>query len=467
MTTATWAVPARATREAAAQGTPLGGRGWRAYLVLATLLTPFVLPPGPAQLAVLDVLNLAALAVFFAVAAARRPPVVLPFVVPVIVIGVGSLLAVTNAVSVGASVLALAQDAYLYLWFTALVALMSRQGELFAVRAAWTAVAVVVALVVIGQAAAAGAFPGRLLAAEGFRPAGTFYGANMAADYLVLSMFVAASLWKRVHGLVLAASLLVLFLGLVVTKSNGSLLAFLAGAGVTVVLWALRAEGSRARRAGVLALCAALGVLAFGALTEWGVGAKLASGVGRESLLGRMEKSSGSRKVIWGQLGGQLARHPLGIGPGNSVLQDVAIGHRVRPGSSFQSKEAHSDYVAYATERGPIGLVGQLLWVFAGIGLVLGLGAPARAAGTAVAAPAAGRLAFLRAVFVGGLVASAIHSLVIEKLHFRHYWMFLALACAATAGERFRPAGRPGDAAPAPGPALAPAPAPAPAGGAR
>jgi hypothetical protein len=31
-----------------------------------------------------------------------------------------------------------------------------------------------------------------------------------------------------------------------------------------------------------------------------------------------------------------------------------------------------------------------------------------------------------------------VHSLVIEKLHFRHYWLFLALACALAAGERFR-----------------------------
>jgi O-antigen ligase len=124
--------------------------------------------------------------------------------------------------------------------------------------------------------------------------------------------------------------------------------------------------------------------------------------------------------------------HPLGIGPGNSVLQAVPIGHRERPGMSFQAKEAHSDYVAYAIERGPIGLLGQVLWVLASLALVLG--------GAGVADPR--RSAIVRAAMVGGLLASATHSVVIEKLHFRHYWLFLALACALAAGERFRPGER-------------------------
>ena len=34
------------------------------------------------------------------------------------------------------------------------------------------------------------------------------------------------------------------------------------------------------------------------------------------------------------------------------------------------------------------------------------------------------------------------YTTVIEKLHFRHYWLFLALACALAAGERFRPGAR-------------------------
>jgi O-antigen ligase len=155
-----------------------------------------------------------------------------------------------------------------------------------------------------------------------------------------------------------------------------------------------------------------------------------------------MEKSTAGRKEIWSQLGAQLVRHPLGIGPGNSVLQSVPIGHRVRPGTSFQSKEAHSDYIAYATERGPIGLLGHLLWVAAGIALVLrgSAGSGDARRGPAIDLASVRRADWLRAVFVGGLIASAVHSVVIEKLHFRHYWLFLALACAMAAASRLRPA---------------------------
>jgi O-antigen ligase len=415
--------PARAAR-----ATPFAGRGWRTFLVASALLVPFVLPAGPAQIALLDAISLIALALFYGSAVARRVPVVLPFAVPVLFIGAGSLLAVTNAVSVQASALSIAQDLYLYLWFVALVAVMSRQGDLFGFRVAWLLAADASALVVLGQAIAGGAFPAHFLAAEGFRPAGTFYGANMCADYLALSVFVALSLWRRAPRPVVAASIALLVVGILVTKSNGTLIALALGLAVTVLTAVLRSDGRRVRALGGVALLVA-GVLFTGWLaTEWNLARSVGS-AGKASIFGRMEKSSTGRKEIWSQLVARLERHPLGIGPGNSSLQPVPIGHRERPGMSFQGKEAHSDYVAYATERGPIGLVGHLLWVLAGIVLVLG--GPARRRD----------VDWLRAVFAGGLVASAVHSTVIEKLHFRHYWLFLALACALAAGERFRPAG--------------------------
>ena len=441
MSTLGYAYPARAFPDSS--GDAFAGRGWRTYAVLTALLVPFALPAGPAQLALIDVLNLPALALFFALAAGRGTRVVLPFTLPMLLIGTGSLLAITNAVSVGASALALAQDAYLYLWFVALVAILARQRDLVPVALAWLLAGDVAALVCVWQAAAAGAFPGELLSAEGFRPRGTFYGANMCADYLMLSVFVALSLRGRAPRLLVWGSMALLLVALLVTKSNGSLIALVVGAGASVLAWAMRGEGSRTRRAGTLALLAALAVLAYGAYAQWGVGQGVAKSVGEGSVLGRMEKSSAGRKEIWRTLGSQLARHPLGLGPGNSVLQSVPIGHRVRPGTSFQAKEAHSDYFAYAIERGPIGLLGHLLWVLAGILLVLGVaGPPVAGVSPRLLAPeAARRIEWLRAVFVGGLVASAVHSTVIEKLHFRHYWLFLALACAATAAAAFRPAG--------------------------
>jgi O-antigen ligase len=418
------AVPAQVRARAVA----LAGRGWKAYLVAAALLIPVVLPPGPMQLALLDLVNLLALFAFAILVITRRVRVVLPFVVPVLFIGAGSLLAITNAVSATASAVSLLQDLYLYSWFVMLVAVMARQGDLAGFRLAWVLAADVSALVVIGQAMAAGAFPAHFFAAEGFRPAGTFYGANMCADYLLLSVFVALSLWPRTGRPFLVFSALLMVVGLVVTKSNGSLGALAVGGAATALVWLLSRSGSRLRAAGALAVVAGLVLFATWAFDEWGSSARIAAS-GKATVLGRMSKSSAGRKEIWSNLGTQMKRHPLGIGPGNSVLQAVPIGHRERPGMSFQAKEAHSDYVAYAIERGPIGLVGHLLWVLAGLALVF------QGAGMS-------RQKLLRAAFVGGLAASAVHSLVIEKLHFRHYWLFLALACALAAGERFRPEAR-------------------------
>jgi O-antigen ligase len=452
MTTATWSLPAPSARAAALPADPLAGRGWNRYLVLVALLVPFVVPVGPAQLAVLDLLNLAALVVFAAAVVGGRVPVVAPFAPAVLLIAIGSLLAVTNAESAAASALSLAQDAYLYAWFVLLVAVMSRHGDLVAFRVAWVLVSVAIAVLCMVQAATAGAFPGNLLAAQGFRPAATFYGPNMAADFLVLGVFVGLSLLGRGRALWLVAAVAVLLVGLLTTKSNGSLVSLVAGLGAAAVTWALRRDGSVIRRIGAMTLLLAAGLLGAWAHVEWGGGGGVSSALERESILGRMDKSSAGRQRIWNQLGRQLREHPLGIGPGNSALQTVEIGHRVRTHGSFQSKEAHSDYIGYAVERGPIAVAGLVLWTVLPVVLVLG----ARRVSRPGADPKRERderrrLDVLRAAFVGGLIATAVHSTVIEKLHFRHYWIFLALACAATAGATFRPAEAPSRPLPGPG----------------
>ena len=91
MTTATFELPARTLDE---RTDVLAGRGWRVYLVCAALLVPFVVPVGPAQVALLDLLNLAALAAFGAIAIAHRVPVKIPFPWPLLLIVAASAVAV-------------------------------------------------------------------------------------------------------------------------------------------------------------------------------------------------------------------------------------------------------------------------------------------------------------------------------------------------------------------------------------
>jgi O-antigen ligase len=107
----------------------------------------------------------------------------------------------------------------------------------------------------------------------------------------------------------------------------------------------------------------------------------------------------------------------------------LAIGHRERSGaeeSSFQGKEAHSDYLAYAVERGPIGFAGLIAFIIAAFSRVL---RGRRRIAARVSGPSA---TTLWAACLGALAAMCVHSLVIEALHFRHVWFALAIICALT-----------------------------------
>jgi hypothetical protein len=46
------------------------------------------------------------------------------------------------------------------------------------------------------------------------------------------------------------------------------------------------------------------------------------------------------------------------------------------------------------------------------------------------------------AAFLGALAASSMHSLVIEKLHFRHFWLLLALITTMCTGAPAAPVAR-------------------------
>jgi O-antigen ligase len=240
-------------------------------------------------------------------------------------------------------------------------------------------------------------------------------------------VFVALSLAAEIRRLPLVLSLGIMGIALLATKSNGGMIAFAAGG----MMWcaAMVATGPAHRRGGILAtvvLVAGLGGALFWFGSEYGLGDRVFQTLSEHTFVGRMEHSSESRLRIWDQLEQSYARSPLGIGPGNSASLTMGIADRERP-DSYRSKEAHSDYLAYAIERGPLGLVGL-------IGLFVALFAQVARywSGSQRASGGAPRRARLwTAAMLAVLAGSAVHSLVIEKLHFRHYWLFLALVCAS------------------------------------
>ena len=422
---------------------PLVTRAWGAYALLAVALAPVLRPAGPGQTALVDALNIVALIAFVFVALAYRVPVRLPFALPILVISAGSLLATANAAAPGKALLAMAQDFYLYLWLVMLIEILRRRTDLKGTRLAWVVVANMVSVICVLQAIQdpLAHFPRNLLAPEGNRMFGTLYNPNMCADYLVLSVFVILSLWRQAPRLLLVPSLGLVLFAFLTTKSNGGLVSMAAGLAVWAIL-RLRERGRvpLVRYAGILVAAGGIALMAWWTLAGSGRGGGV-SELGKESFLARMSKSGADRGAIWQRLEESYRRSPLGIGPGNSTVQPVDIGHQQSRGS-FVSKEPHSDYVGYAIERGPVALVALLWLTVAALLFVLrGRGRIDARLGD----PVLGGL--VTAALVGGLVASSVHSMVIEKLHFRHFWAFFALAVALSSTsstedtERVRAAG--------------------------
>jgi O-antigen ligase len=305
------------------------------------------------------------------------------------------------------------------------VALMSRRGDLRPVRIAWFATAVAVALGgIVFEVASGTVAPAGLLALRGPRIAATLTNPNVLADYLVFSVFVGLGLEGQLRRLWLVPSFGVLLLALIMTKSNGGLVSLMAG---TLAWLAIRIGQSRLPRpllAGAAALVVATVLGGGWAFAEWGVGTGALHGITEHSFLSRAGHSSESRQAIWRHLEQEYARSPLGIGPDNSAYQMLAIGERERP-DSFLSKEAHNDFLAYAIERGPLGLIGLLMLVGAAAARAWGARRGIRARLGARAGAAA-----LWGALIATLLGSTVHSTVIEKMHFRHFWLFLAMLYA-------------------------------------
>jgi hypothetical protein len=308
------------------------------------------------------------------------------------------------------------------------VNLLRSRRDLRAVRIAWVFAAVGVSLVAVAQLVLHnGGSLGSLFGSRGLRPPATFYNPNMLADYLMTSVFVAMSLAAEVRRLPLVIAIGVIGFGLLVTKSNGGMIAFAAGA----LAWCAVgiAIGPSQRRGGLIAGAALLATLLGAGVwvnAEFGLADEALRSLKEQTFVGRMEKSSASRMRIWDQLELAYARAPLGIGPGNSSALTVGIADRERP-DSYRSKEAHSDYLGYTIERGPLGLAGLLGFMLATYLYVARYWQNSRRPDGRTSRRAALWTASMAAV----LTASAVHSMVIEKLHFRHFWLFIALVCGS------------------------------------
>jgi O-antigen ligase len=410
------------------------------FLLCATVvLLPLLAPRGPGNSAPADLFaaGFVLLTLLALLQRGRRLEVPAPFALGVIL--AGSLLALALGDPSGTGVLTLLVDVYLVLLLVAIVNhLRGDEQAARLVLVVWTAAALAWAALLLCAHY-------RLLPAGLAEPLQVSVGANRAAgparnnpnlagSYLMVSFFVLlASTWPRRRplpvGRVLAGGLLLL--ALFATGSLGGLLGLLAGCAALAIGAYLRAGRSQrevqalagaALLAGslVLASLVVVGLPRFG-LADVGTVSERAKGGLLDETIGRAGESLAGRLELWSTAltrAGPRALVGIGAGEAKDELQ-ISTGGLTSAGTP-EFKSLHNDYLAFAVERGILGLVGllalyavmlrrALALVMAGLWRGVGMGA-------------------LGAAVVGSAADSVFH----EILHFRHVVVLFALVWVAS-----------------------------------
>lgn len=381
---------------------------WIRLLLLAiVVLLPLIRPAGPSQTALADVVLIALSLLTWPKLWRSRRPLKLPLIGPQWLILTGSLIAtLVSANTVGCAV-TLVQDVYIFTWF--IVACNAIESEdLSRLGRVW-----VVTSLVQGGLIVLGAFAGvRVLANEWGRGVGMFINPNMAASYIVTSIFVyLATPFPRSRVLRVAGGALLL-VAAVATGSNAGLAALAAG---LVALLAFRLANQRRilwHWLGLAALAGAVLCLLMILSTPSGNLAILAALSDTEGVvlmtLGRLGKGFASRANIWTTAWQAFQRYPIGLGPGTS---HVGLGG-----------ELHNDFLSHLVERGALGLIG-LLWSVANTSICLWKMAR-------VERELDRKLPLAVGPLLAGFASTLPFMLTHEILHFRHHWIFLALIFA-------------------------------------
>jgi len=393
--------------------------------VLLLFLLPLERIVGPMFTVPADAALLVLIAYFWLVAWARCRRVVFPLLLPMWLIFMASLVATLFSIQPTANLTAMIQELYLYLFFVSAANLLAWLGEekMHWLNKIWIIVACVESLLAlmgmlrIGPKflylyqPLGGAHKHQFQFEEMGRALGTFRNSNAAGGYLMASFFVPiAASWPR-HRLLRLAALGWLFLGTYATGSNASMGGALAGLAFYLLYRVVTQGDRRTLRLWIAlgTLMAAVGVallvvgLSFSSALRPGVGGALLA-----TTVGRLAGSIGKRVVIFGAGWDIFGDNVLGVGPNGA---SAVLG-----GGSL-----HNDYLAFLTERGPLGLMGLLLLIVLTMACVVASTRLARG----------DRVRQLQAVALGGgFVAYIIDAMAHEITHFRYLWLLMAMIFA-------------------------------------
>jgi O-antigen ligase len=372
-----------------------------AALALA-LLAVVLVDPAPADLVLAMVIGVALATSRFR---PRVPSVAMAGLLAFIALG---LLASVEATDAVAAVTFLATTAYLVLLASWLSGFVDSPARARVVVGAYLVAAVFSAA--LGALALFVAVPGRELLIEADRARALFQDPNVFGPFLIpMALILLEDLLTprlfRFSRAVKGALVGILVLGVVLSYSRGAWGNLVVGAVVLLAVVGLRRGG--ARKVGLVAIFASF-LVALVAIVLVATGSF-------DFLLERARLQSYDAGRFAGQaLGIESAEHyPLGLGPGQF--------------ESYASISAHSAYVRALAEQGIAGLV--VFLVFLTATLV-----------AAVSNAVAGRETYGigSAALLGAFCGVLVSSFAIDTLHWRHFWIVVALIWAGWARRRRR-----------------------------
>jgi hypothetical protein len=399
-------------------------------LAATTAALPLLVPRGPGNTAPVDVF--AALFVIVVIGQAiisRRRRMVMPAAGPLLLVALISAIAVVFSVAPGTGLLNLLIEAYLVtLLWTAASELRRRPDRMAIVTAVWAVAACFWAFLLVGTQwhLLPGGLQHLLVQSDSSgRAAAAAHNPNLAASYLVTSVFVVlASPWPRSR-LVRGAVCAWLMTAVVVSGSNGALLGAIIGGGLLLALRVNRRSSHVGRTLVGATLAVTAGVAVFAAVAahptiNQGTADKLAQSSGKHGALkdnvGRINNSVSTRVTIWSSaLKGGFDNSALGVGVGEA--QTIQVGNQTL------DKSLHNDVLAFLLERGIVGLAALILLVAV---ILRWSKALMRAGPTRIN----GQVWNLQAL-AAGVVANLVISLTHESYHFRHVWLLFALVWVA------------------------------------
>ena len=312
---------------------------------------------------------------------------------PILLIVVGSLIGALFSGLKGWTVNALFRDAAAVLTFLCAVDIL-RRGGVRAVRLCYGAVGVAIVLGAMQLATSSG---------DELRASGTFPNPNVAGNLLALGLICwsgAPFRWS-----VKLPVMGVAVLGVLSAGSFGSMIQLGIGFGYLAVCHIDSAKdlfkGRRLYMLIPVILIAGVGYYVYSAVTEPPPGSKPATGFNSA----RFDRSGGLRFSMWEEAIERLPETPWGAGPGS--VRGLTL--------NSQGPDISNEALQYVVERGVIGLAGLLLLWYALLKLT--------PAGTAA-----------RAIVLAYIFGEIFR----ETLHYRHLWIFLAIALVSAELEQRR-----------------------------